>query len=166
MLLVLLKVERLLDLAAEALALGGLAVAVAAVLLLVDVAGTSALRIISYVRFLQANSQAYAGVEFVLTLASADLGNKVLRATSGTLSLWSETRTLRDVASSTTTRGEVAIGGFSLHAFADNASISINVAVRTNVTSAWDLLANTLARETVSSWASTHPRGQLNGLVG
>jgi|TARA_R110002003_G_scaffold126_16_gene11588 hypothetical protein len=52
MLLVLLKVERLLDLAAEALALGGLAVAVAAVLLLVDVAGTSTLRIVSYARFL------------------------------------------------------------------------------------------------------------------
>mgnify|MGYP003624095829 CR=1 FL=1 len=105
-------------------------------------------------------------MEFVLAFASADLGNKVLRATSGALSRWSETRTLRDVASSTTTSGEVAIGGFSLYAFADDASISINVAVRTNVTSAWDLLANTLARETASSWASTHPRGQLSGLVG
>ena len=43
MLLVLVEVQRLLDLAAEALTVGGLAVAMAAVLLFVDVASSATL---------------------------------------------------------------------------------------------------------------------------
>jgi hypothetical protein len=75
MLLLLVEVKDVLDFVDDTLALGGLAVA--AVLLLVDVAGSTALRCSQWCARCCMCCQTYASVELVLALASVDLRDEV-----------------------------------------------------------------------------------------
>lgn len=74
----------------------------------------------------------YASVELVLRIALVDLGDHVYRATAF-VRLRPYARRLSNVASPPTASGEIAIERLALDAFANEASVSVDVGVRANV---------------------------------
>ena len=74
----------------------------------------------------------YAGVKLFLRIARVDLRHHVDRATAF-VNLRPNARRLSNVASPPTASGEIAIERLALDAFANEASVSVDVGVRANV---------------------------------
>lgn len=74
-------------------------------------------------------------MELVLRVALVDFGYEVGRTTT-LVGLWPKARGLANVTSSTATGREFSIDRLALDAFTDDAAISVDVCVRTNVSSA------------------------------
>jgi hypothetical protein len=74
-------------------------------------------------------------VKLFLPLASIDLGDEVDRAATCAFGLRIQSRRLANVASSATACGEFTIDRFALDAFADYATISVDIDVGANIAS-------------------------------
>ena len=108
--------------------------AVAAMLLLVDVSSSTAL-LLSALPCSRSDDDTYTSVEFVLCVAHVHLWDVVDRAAA--FRLRSKTRALANIARTTTTGGKFTVGRLALDTFAYYAAIRVGSAVRANVASAW-----------------------------
>jgi hypothetical protein len=116
MLLVLVQVKSLLDLVSQALAIWG--AAVSTILLLVNISSTTT-----------------ACVEFFLGIAYRNLGHVVNWTAAVGVDLRPKARGSAYVASTASTSRELAVGGFSLRAFASDAPIRIDGVIVADVAS-------------------------------
>ena len=134
-LLVLVEVERMFDLVTKALTIRRLRVP--SVLLLVDVASTTALYCCKCRSIYEAGFATYACVELILRFACRQLRDDINRTTRLN-NLRGKTRRFAHVASTSTTGGEFIGCRFALGAFARDSSVRVNGIITTDVASAYD----------------------------